>query len=180
MNRDHSTLTTRSLRLTAAAALAAAAAIGGGGVAAAHARTTPHARAADRAHAAKGCSLTFVRVHGKLGLKQCGPATASITVGGHRYDFTGGSCKNEGGLLLLSLGTSVESDPKHNAGVAGFTMTVPRHQEATIGSVYSGGRDLDDDRGEMTTSGPGPSGTFKSLKGTTPAFHGSWNCHGTY
>jgi hypothetical protein len=152
---------------TAAAALTAA--------------TTPAAFAGSHGH--PPCTPKVTKVHGHPAALNCGPATATLHIGGKTYTFRNGLCqqsKSAGAALSLDLGTTVIG-VKGNAGKPHFNIDVVKNvRNGSVGADY-GGKTLIDD-GLVTVNGKVPAGgTFSSKfsgPGFGPSFMGSWNCHG--
>jgi hypothetical protein len=113
----------------------------------------------------------------------CGPATATLKIGGKTYDFKNGYCtKSAAEPLSLTLGAIVVG-VKNNNGLPQFSLSVD-HSSIKIDTVSAdyGGKQLAT-ADFVTLKGPSSltSGTFASTKsvfGGSKPFTGSWNCHG--
>jgi hypothetical protein len=129
------------------------------------------------------CKPTLIKVQAHPAAVNCGPATATLHIGGKTYTFRNGLCeqsKAAGAALSLDLGTTVIG-ARGNAGRPHFTIDVVKNvPTGSVGADY-GGKTLIDDA-LATVSGKIPArGTFKSkFSGPAfgPSFTGSWNCHG--
>lgn len=128
------------------------------------------------------CTPKITKIKGHQAGINCGPATATLTVGGKTHTFRRGFCeqsKAAATALQLILGTTVLGG-KNNAGQPGFDLTIGKNRAASVGYAYYGGRDLlKDDLDLINFSGSLPShGRFTSLATAGTKFSGSWNCHG--
>jgi hypothetical protein len=122
-----------------------------------------------------------VTIHGHAGLALCGPAIATVTVGGKTYTFRNGHCAEpipNSDSFQLTLGFDVPAfgGPNNNSGKPGFSLDIAKHQtSAAVAFAYFGGHELVK-LAQVTLKGQVPAqGTFK---GKSSAFSGSWNCHG--
>jgi hypothetical protein len=127
------------------------------------------------------CVAKPVTIKGAAGLALCGPATATVTVGGKTYTFRNGFCAEpitNSDSFQLTLGVDVPAfgGPNNNGGKPGFSLDIAKHQtSAAVAFVYFGGHELVK-LAQVTLKGHGlPQGAFK---GKTSAFSGTWNCHG--
>ena len=124
------------------------------------------------------CTPKKVTLQGKTVYDLCGPATATLKVGGRSYTFSKGYCQMRSGSLQLFLGTLAPM-LKGNGGKPIFDLTAEHFggTELSAGgtvSASSGGKQLVN--GLTKVSGHFPAqGSFKAL--TTKAT-GTWNCHG--
>jgi hypothetical protein len=87
------------MRVALPAAIAAAIAVSSGATAAA---ATP---------SRSTCAPAFKTIRGHKAVGYCGPATASLHIGGKSYSFKSGSCIWAGGTLILDVGTQVNGLP---------------------------------------------------------------------
>ena len=162
-------------RLAVAVLLALAA----GGAAGAAAAAQPHARAAA---ATPPCIPKISHSGGHVSVDYCGPATATMTVGGKTYSFKNGYCsKNTKDKIQLELTLGVIDEVKSstNGGEPLFELNDLDTSTVTIATVNAdyGGKVLDT-IGTVSLKGSIPgSGSFTS-KGFSTKFSGSWNCHG--
>ncbi len=123
------------------------------------------------------CALTFKTVKGHKAAVYCGPATASLHIGGKSYSFKGGTCIWSGGTLTLALGTQVNGVPAsaNNEGAPLLQLT------GAIGAstvyAFSGRFHLGLSIIKITAHGHS-SGTFKGREplGATRPFTGSYRC----
>jgi hypothetical protein len=147
--------------------------------------------AAVSAHAASGgaappCAPKITTIQGHRAGVNCGPATATLHIGGRTYTFRNGFCeqsKSAGSKLELNLGTTVIG-VKGNAGKPSFSMLILAHLHSAFGSgsVFGAdyeGKSLLGGEGLINARGNIPSkGTFTSTVSAGAKFTGSWNCHG--
>jgi hypothetical protein len=138
---------------------------------------------ASASSAAPPCTPKTPTIKGNPAMALCGPATATLMVGGRTYSFANGFCAEQipnSDSFQLSLGTDVPtlSGPNNNAGQPFFSMDIANgHTSASVAAAYSGGRKLLANA-PMSLSSKNPmKGSFKS-KGPGPSFTGAWNCHG--
>ena len=108
----------------------------------------------------------------------CGPATATITIGGRTYRFSHGACIRSAalGALQLNIGTLVRGASR-NAGrpFVGLLIAESPSESEAFEADWGGHQLLGDTviaQGSTVLS----RGTFVSVLGA--AFSGSWNCHG--
>jgi hypothetical protein len=127
------------------------------------------------------CTPKITKIGGKPAVINCGPATATIKVGGKTYDFKGGFCQRSPAnkeALDLSLGTAVETAKPGSAPY--FQLTVVTSVIATVNADYGGKTIVLDSIVSVKGTIPS-SGTFAQRLlggGGTPNFTGTWNCHG--
>ena len=127
--------------------------------------------------ARSACALTFKTIKGHKAVIYCGPATASLHIGGKSYSFKRGSCLWQGGTLALDVGTQVNGLPAsaNNNGAPLFALT----GAGEIGTVYafSGRFHLGGSIVKITAHGHS-NGTFKGREpvGATRSFTGSYRC----
>jgi hypothetical protein len=144
-----------------------------------------------RSAAAPPCSPTTTTIDGGPAISYCGPATATLTVGGKTYAFKGGYCQSihvSAITLDVTLGTIVEGKSGEgvhgNAGKPSFRLDLsPGRFSSILDATFSGGKNLTSG-GTVSFSGSATSkGTFKSANtpgGSATPFSGSWNCHGVF
>jgi len=155
--------------LTAIAALGAAGAAG----------------AASRAHAANSppCIPKYGTSGGHTYVDYCGPATATLKVGGRTYDFKDGYCSTDTKNkidLQVQLGDLVLVHSPLNGGEPEFSLQDIKDGSLTIATVTAdyAGKGLTN-VGTVTLKGSVPAGgTFASGALAKPSFTGSWDCHG--
>jgi hypothetical protein len=142
---------------------------------------------ASAAHAASACIPTIKSVKGHTEVGYCGPATATLQIGGKTYNFKGGSCQSQKSAagntpLSLTLGWIVTKG-NGNYGLPLFQLSLLTSGSLKIDTVTAdfGGKVLVS-VDPVSLKGPIPSsGTFastKSLLSGPKPFTGSWNCHG--
>jgi hypothetical protein len=123
-------------------------------------------------------------------IKECGPATATLTEGGKTYKFANGYCMAEPSAmapLTLALGTLVVRGT-NNDGLTYFSLMLSTTKITStqyaddLDAEYSG-KDLASASLVTAKDKTPSSGTFTAdttLTGSTrPQFTGSWNCHGS-
>jgi hypothetical protein len=132
------------------------------------------------------CIPKVTTIQGHRAAVNCGPANATLNIGGRTYTFRDGFCqqsKAAGSAPELNLGTTVIG-VKGNAGKTDFSMLIDArlHSKFGSGSVFGadyGGRELLAGEGLIKATGNLPSkGTFTSTVAFGAKFTGSWNCHG--
>lgn len=155
-------------------ALACAALIAGG---------VPGASAAHRWGSTPSCIPKITQVKGHEQVAYCGPATATVKVGSKSYNYKNGYCTTDTKdhiALQVVIGVISEAKSPVNGGQPLFQLSVLKADGLNIDTVNAdyGGKSLDS-VGTVKVSGSIPSsGTFKSAGYASPAFSGSWNCHG--
>ena len=131
------------------------------------------------------CTPKVTTISGHTAAVNCGPATATLRIGGRSYTFRNGFCqhsKSTGASPQLDLGTSVIG-VKSNAGKADLSMLIDArlHSPLGTGSVFHahyGGKQLLGDS-LITAKGNLPAkGTFTGTTATGAKFTGAWDCHG--
>jgi hypothetical protein len=127
------------------------------------------------------CTPKVTKIGGKPAVIGCGPATATVKIGGKTYDFKNGFCERSPAnkeALHLTLGTVVETAKPGSAPF--FDLTVSTGTIAAVNANYHGKTIVVD--GIVSVKGKIPSsGTFAQSVlggGGKPKFTGSWNCHG--
>ncbi|HVU76447.1 MAG TPA: hypothetical protein VHC67_02605 [Gaiellaceae bacterium] len=131
------------------------------------------------------CLPKVTKIAGHIAAVGCGPATATLRIGGKSYTFRNGFCsqsKTSGAAPQLDLGTTV-TGVAGNAGKADFHMLVDAriHSAFGSGSVFNadyGGRRILGDSLIKVHGSPPSRGTFNGTTATGVKFTGSWNCHG--
>jgi hypothetical protein len=131
------------------------------------------------------CLPKVTTIGGHKAAVNCGPATATLRIGGRSYTFRNGFCeqsKSTGAAPELNLGTTVIG-VKGNAGKADLDLLIDAHLHSPFGSGtvfhadYGGRQVLGDSlikvRGNLPSRG-----TFTGTTATGTKFTGSWNCHG--
>ena len=131
--------------------------------------------------AAPPCTPKVTKIGGKPAVINCGPATATVKIGGKTYNFKNGFCMDSPGnkeSLDLSLGTTVATTKPGSA--PSFDLLVSTPSIATLNADYGGQTIVLDSivavKGKIPSSG-----TFAQRilgGGGTPKFTGTWNCHG--
>lgn len=127
------------------------------------------------------CTAKPVTIKKSSGLALCGPATATLKVGGKTYTFHNGFCaepipKSDSFQLTLGFDIPAFGGPNNNSGEPGFSMDIAKHHTtAAVGFAYFGGHELVMDA-QINLKGTIPAdGTFT---GKSTAISGTWNCHG--
>jgi hypothetical protein len=126
-------------------------------------------------------------VNGKTETRYCGPATATLLLGGKTYRFGDGRCSSDraiGLTVAVTLGTIDYANLKTNGGRPLFQLQIDE-QPTPIETVNasSGGKVLillHTVKTKYASKGP-LSGTFHSSAGAFDAgrhFSGSWDCGG--
>jgi hypothetical protein len=135
--------------------------------------------AATGAQAAPGraaCGLTSKTIKGHAAVAYCGPATATLQIGGTTYHFKGGKC-TWAGTLILSVGTQVNGipDSANNEGVPLLQLT--NTSVSGILYAFSGHFHLGMSLVHVTVHGR-TSGTFKGREpiGAARRFTGTYHC----
>jgi hypothetical protein len=154
--------------------------------------STPAAGAASpRAHAASSlppCIPKITTAKGHEAVEYCGPATATLVLGGKTYNFKSGYCSDDlkaGVQLQVTLGTIVAGQTsKGNDGLPLFELQVIKSSGLTIETVNAdvAGKTLAALSGAAIKGPISSSGKFtsaKSLLGGSSHFSGTWNCHGS-
>jgi hypothetical protein len=126
------------------------------------------------------CTPTPVTIGGNAGLAFCGPATATLTIGGKTYSFQKGFCAElpHSNSFQLSLGVDIGTltGPNNNGDKPGFSLDIAKNEKsAALAFAYVGGHELVKGAALSVAGGSLAAGTFK---GKTTALKGSWNCHG--
>jgi hypothetical protein len=125
------------------------------------------------------CRGRPTKVGGHRAYIYCGRATASLSLGGRTYRFSGGSCLLSRSTLIMNLGESVNGDGEHNGGKTDFGLDVAGDSADVLAhahghSLIEGGLTLAD-----VPHGPSGKGAFHGKTAlTAEPFTGSWNCHG--
>jgi hypothetical protein len=127
------------------------------------------------------CTAKPVTINGDAGLALCGPATATLTIGGKTYTFRNGFCAEpitNSDSFQLTLGVDVPafSGPNNNGDKPGFSLDIAKGQtSAAVAFAWFGGHELVKEVQVTLKSKTLAKGAFT---GTTSAFSGTWNCHG--
>jgi len=135
----------------------------------------------------RSCIPKSIGGHGKTEIRYCGPATATLLLGGRTYEFRYGRCNSDkaiGLVLGVTLGTIDYGNLGTNGGRPLFQLQIDERPTAieTVNASW-GGRSLiliNTVKTDYTGSRP-LSGTFQSSKGafdTGKRFSGSWDCGG--
>lgn len=126
--------------------------------------------------ARSACALSSKSIKGHKAVVFCGPATASLHIGGKSYSFKSGICI-WAGSLILTLGTQVNGVPAsaNNEGVPLLQLT----GSSGTGTVYASSGRLHLGMSIVKVAAHGhSSGTFKGREplGATRSFTGSYRC----
>jgi hypothetical protein len=128
------------------------------------------------------CVAKPITVGGDSGLQLCGPASATVKVGGKTYSFKKGFCAHDLQnqlALQLSLGTDVpvfgSGKPDHGRPLFELTLTTSAQTGTLLALDFAGRKLVPDD-----TLVEASYDSSAALKGR---FHGkgvsgTWNCHG--
>jgi hypothetical protein len=145
---------------------------------------------------AGSCASTS-SVGGNNVINYCGPATASLVIGGKTYKFKNGSCQSikvSGITVDVDLGTVVQGKDggpvKGNGKKPWFSMDLSASSLDLLNAVYYGGKELTVG-GPITVTGSvvksgSSKGTFQTPSGASDmsgkqfSLSGSWNCHGKF
>jgi hypothetical protein len=137
------------------------------------------ATAASATHASlAGCTPKITKIKGHTAVVNCGPATATLHVGGKTYTFKNGTCAIQAnGLPLVQLGTGVVG-VKNNDGYPLFQLEGLTKDDTTV-SANSGSFRLSALVGKATGNGKHGKIVFSGHTGdNSVSFSGSVNCHG--
>jgi hypothetical protein len=137
--------------------------------------------------ASTACAPRSVTAHGKTETRYCGPATATLRLGGTTYAFRYGRCDSDKAIGLslgVTLGTIDYGDLRTNGGRALFQLQIDGRPTAieTVNASWGGKPLILINTVRTSSTGSGLlSGTFQSSKGafeTGERFSGSWDCGG--
>ena len=126
--------------------------------------------------ARSACALGSKSIKGHKAVVFCGPATASLHIGGKSYSFKSGMCIWVGSLIL-TLGTQVNGVPAsaNNEGAPLLQLT----GSSGTGTVYASSGRLHLGMSIVKATAHGhSSGTFKGREpvGAARSFTGSYRC----
>ena len=131
------------------------------------------------------CKPLISRIEGGPAVNYCGPATATLRVGGKTYTFSHGTCQSAPGFEdVITLGTFAKgkngSGTPDNGGSPYFSLDLGPGESSYLNLTYFGGNLLSAEgsvsfRGQATSKG-----TFKSLSAQPAPFSGTWDCHGHF
>jgi len=145
-----------------------------------------YAASVARTASTQSCAASNTKIDGEPAVNYCGPATATLAIGGKTYTFKDGVCQSihvSGIKLDITLGTIVQNELSNNAGKPYFRLDLsPGKFSSILNAAYSGGKKLAGGAANGTVSYSGnvtTKGTFKSTVSGT-SFSGSWNCHGLF
>jgi hypothetical protein len=162
----------KNMKLSAVAAVAAIAAVAAVAAPAASAGST-----------GAPCTPKTPTIKGNAAMALCGPASATLSIGGKTYSFHNGFCAEQipnSDSEQLSLGTDVSTfgGPSNNGGQTFFSMDIAKgHTLASVAVAYVSGRKLIENQAITLSHQTATSGAFKNKGGAT-SFSGTWNCHG--
>jgi hypothetical protein len=144
------------------------------------------------AHAASSlppCLPKITTAKGHEAVEYCGPATATLALGGKTYNFKSGYCSSDpkaGVQLQVTLGTIIAGQTsKGNDGLPLFELEVIKSSGLTIETVNAdvAGKALAVLSAATVKGSVSSSGKFTSAKsvlgGGSSHFTGTWNCHGS-
>jgi hypothetical protein len=133
------------------------------------------------------CRPKSTTVDGKTDTRYCGPATATLLLGGRTYRFRYGRCNSDqaiGLTLGVTLGSIDYGHLKSNGGRPLFQLQIDTQPVAieTVNASWGGKPLVAINTVTTTDTGQGQlSGTFRSSKGAFDdgkRFSGSWDCGG--
>jgi hypothetical protein len=123
------------------------------------------------------CSAKFTKIDGHRAVIDCGPATASLRLGGKTYSFTDGHCvAGNGQYFSLDLGVAVSTGGA-NAGKPNLSIFAESATFASLSASFGGRLVVSDSIIHLKSHGL-LSGTFESSVTVNGAFTGSWKCNG--
>jgi len=137
--------------------------------------------------ASPSCIPKSTSVHGKTDMRYCGPATATLLLGGKTYKFRYGRCISDkaiGLILGVTLGAIDYGHLKTNGGRPLFQLQIDERPIAieTVNASWGGKSLISLNTVNTKHTGSRPlSGTFQSFKGAFDSgkrFSGSWDCGG--
>jgi hypothetical protein len=148
------------------------------------AASTDHVVAVGASSAAP-CTPSTSKIGGDPATTFCGPATATLTVGGKTYKFKGGYCKEfNGSFTDLTLGTlvGVNGTPNtiDNKKKPYFRMDLGTGNSSDLQLPYYGGNLLGAEGPFKWKGGISTKGTYKSLGATPEKYSGTYNCNGVF
>ena len=123
------------------------------------------------------CAKKTTRIKGNFATVNCGPAVATLAIGGKKFTFRNGLCQRSlSGGVVIALGTSVDDGTGTNAGRPYISIGIDK-TGARIAEAFYGGKALID-FSSIKVSGKVPlKARFSGLAGQK-RFTGSWDCHG--
>jgi hypothetical protein len=133
------------------------------------------------------CGQKSIGAHGTTETRYCGPATATLRLGGKTYRFRHGRCNSDKAIGLelgVTLGTIDYGDLKTNGGRPLFQLQIDEQPTAidAVNASWGGKRLILIDTVKTRSTGSRLlHGTFQSSKGafdTGTRFSGSWDCGG--
>ena len=123
------------------------------------------------------CSAKFATIDGHRALLDCGPATASLRLGGKTYNFKNGHCvSGNGQYFSLNLGVAVTASGA-NAGKPNLSIFAESAMFASLSASFGGRLVVSDSIIHLQSRGL-LSGTFNSSVTVGAPFTGSWKCNG--
>ena len=133
------------------------------------------------------CVPKSIGVQGKTEIRYCGPATATLLLGGRTYRFRYGRCNSDRAIGLrlgVTRGAIDYASLKTNGGRPLFQLQIDEQPIAieTVNASW-GGKSLISINTVKTNRARSKSlsGTFQSIKGAFKSgkqFSGSWDCGG--
>jgi hypothetical protein len=123
------------------------------------------------------CSAKFTKIDGHRAVIDCGPATASLRLGGKTYNFKNGHCvAGNGQYFSLDLGVAVSTGGA-NAGKPHLSIFAESATFASLSASFEGRLVVSDSIIHLKSHGL-LSGTFESSITVDGSFTGSWKCNG--
>jgi hypothetical protein len=122
------------------------------------------------------CKPATNTIKGHQAYVYCGPAAASLRIGGKSYDFKGGTCIWSGSTLILDVGTQVNGVPT-SANNEGEPLLGLNGSGLATAYAFSGRLHLGMSIVKLTLHGHS-SGTFTGREpvGATLRFSGAFHC----
>jgi hypothetical protein len=122
------------------------------------------------------CARKTTTIQGKFATVNCGPAVATLTIGGKTFTFRNGICQRSlTGGVVIALGTLVQGTST-NAGRPYISIGSDK-TGSRIAEAFFGGKGLID-FSSIKVSGSVPlKARFRGLAGQK-SFTGTWDCHG--
>lgn len=122
------------------------------------------------------CARKTTRIQGKFATVNCGPAVATLTMGGKTFTFRHGICeRSASGGVVIALGTLVQGTST-NAGRPYISIGSDK-TGARIAEAFFGGKGLIDFSSIKVNGNVPLKARFAGLAGQK-SFTGTWDCHG--
>jgi hypothetical protein len=122
------------------------------------------------------CAKHTTRIHGAFATVNCGPAVATLTMGGKTFTFRNGICeRSASGGVVIALGTLVQGTST-NAGRPYISIGSDK-TGSRIAEAFFGGEALIDFSSIKITGDLPLKARFHGVAGEK-SFTGTWDCHG--